>query len=228
MPPPSAPDLPTLDELSRHPSVALKDEGEDAPTVVRYDLPGGPVVLKSWAPRRSRLLRWWARLLMRREIRAYRLLAGCPAVPAYRGHYGDHALLIDYVDAAPLKRRLGAERLEAAMAGLETALAALHARRFAHLDLHQRLNALVAEDGRVWLIDLGQGVDCSRGPLAWLFPLLAAIDRRALTKFRARYAPQLLPEATRERLVARHKGSRWRAWASLRRAVRRRLVGPPS
>jgi hypothetical protein len=212
--------------------VVLKDEGEQAPRVVRYDLPDGAVVLKLWDPSGSRLLRWWARLLMRREIRHYRLLQGCPAVPAYRGHYGEAGLLLEYVPAAPLKRqlkhRLGQDGLERALVNLEGSMELLHARRFAHLDLHQKLNALVGPDERVWFVDLGQGVDCSRWPLRALFPLLAWVDRRALVKFHSRYAPALLPEDVRERLVERHRGTRWRRWKALRRKVRRHLVDDPA
>jgi len=57
-------------------------------------------------------------------------------------------------------------------------------------------------------VDLGQGLDCSRGPLRLLFPALARIDRNAVVKSRARYAPDTLDPAARERLVARYGTSR--------------------
>lgn len=216
------------ERLAEHPAHLLKDEGQGAARVTRIDLPDGPVVLKEWAPTRSRTLRWWASLLMRREIRHYRLLDGTLGIPRFRGAYGEDAFLIDYVEAVPLKRGLPPELLEAALDGLEHALAAIHARRFAHLDLHQKLNALVDRDGHVWLIDLGQGLDCSRGLLRrMLFPLLAAIDRRAVEKFRARWAPHTLDDEQRERLVKRHGRRGGRRWKNLRRRVRSLLSGDP-
>ncbi len=208
-------------DLTGHPATVLKDEGEGAARLTRHDLPGGSVVLKEWAPR-GRLLRWWARTLMRREIRHYRLLAGTPGIPRYRGHEGDTALLIDYVDGQPIRRQLPRELLLPGLADLERVLDAVHARRFVHLDLHQKLNALIDGQGRAWLVDLGQGLDCSRGLLRRLiFPALVRVDRAALLKFRARYAPETFDPESRARLVARH-GARRDRWAKrVGRALRR-------
>lgn len=194
-------------ELERHPCTVLKDEGPGAPRVLRYELPEGPVVLKEWVVE-TRVMGWWARQIMRREILHYRLLTGLRGIPRFRGAYGKQAFLMDFVDAVPLKRRIGGVLMRRALDDLEEVLAGMHARRFAHLDLHQRLNTLVGPEGQVWLIDLGQGIHC-RSPL-WrpLFPLLAAIDRRAVLKFRARYVPDTLDPAVRERAVRRYGGDR--------------------
>ncbi len=223
-----APAAPPREELERHPRTVLKDEGPGAPLVVRYDLPDGPVVLKEWRPgSASRLFAFWARTLMRRETRHLRLLDGTEGIPRYRGQYGRDAVLMEWVDAQPIRRRLPMEVKEAGLDALERALAAIHARRFVHLDLHQKLNALVSPDGsRAWLIDLGQGIDCSRGPLRrLLFPALARIDRRAIEKFRAKYAPHTLPEDRRDALVERYKESRGKAFKEWHRRIRRRLLG---
>ena len=90
----------------------------------------------------------------------------------------------------------------AALATRPAVIEGLHSRRFVHLDLHQKRNVLIGPTGEVWLIDLGQGVDCSRGLLRRLaFPWLAHIDRKATVKFRARYAADTLPDDERERRV---------------------------
>lgn len=209
------------------PATVLKDEGEGAARVVRIDLPDGPVVLKEWRPEGT-VLGLWARWLMRREIRHYRALAGVPGIPRYLGHEGDHALVLQFIDGLPVKRQLDPARLRPGLDSLERVLDGLHARRFVHLDLHQKLNALIDRRGEAWLIDLGQGLDVSTGPgrLARpLFPLLARIDRNAVLKFRARYAPDTLDPARRDRLVARFGGrSRW--WPKLLgRRLRRMLLG---
>jgi hypothetical protein len=204
----------------------LKAEGEGAATLLRYDLPDGPAVLKEWAPRRSRLMRWWAQLQMRREIRNYRLLAGCPGIPDYLDHEGNEALLIRYVKASPIHRKMPPALLRMGLDDLERVLGAVHARRFVHLDLHQKLNALIDAGGHAWLVDLGQGLDCSRGWVRGaLFPLLARIDRAAVIKFRARYAPDTLDPAKRERLVAQYGERRLRWPKRLGRALRRRVTG---
>ncbi|MHC5211995.1 MAG: protein kinase family protein [Planctomycetota bacterium] len=213
--------------LAGCPATVLKDEGHGAARVLRYELPDGPVVLKEWVPPDShRIMGFWARLSMRREIRHYRLLDGTPGVPRYLGHEGDTALFMQFVDGEPIRRHMPTERLQRGLEDLERTLEALHERRFAHLDLHQKLNALIDAEGRAWVVDLGQGLDCSRGVLrALLFPLLVKVDRNALLKFRARYAPEMLPAADRERIVARYGIRRDRWPKRLGRRLRRILVG---
>jgi hypothetical protein len=209
------------------PATVLKDEGHGAARVLRYELPDGPVVLKEWVPPdHHRLMGSWARLIMRREIRHYRLLDGTPGVPRYLGHEGDTALIMQFVDGQPIRRHMPADLLERGLTGLERTMEALHGRRFAHLDLHQKLNALIDDQGRAWVVDLGQGLDCSRGLLRRLvFPLLVRVDRHALMKFRARYAPETLPAAGRERLVARYGARRDRWPKRLGRRLRSLVTG---
>lgn len=196
--------------------------------MTRYDLPDGPVVLKEWAPATSRLLRWWARMLMRREIRHYERLDGAAGIPRFRGAYDETAFVIEWVDGTPLSRAVPSPLMEAALDGLERTLDEIHARRFAHLDLHQKLNALIRSDGHVWLIDLGQGMDCTHWTRRWLFPLFARIDRNAVLKFRARYAPHTLDAANRDRIVRRYGKYRGRSWKQFRRRLRKRLIGTSS
>jgi hypothetical protein len=211
----------TRADLAGQPVTVIKDEGEGAARLTRHDLPGGAVVLKEWAPR-GRLMRWWARTLLRREIRHYRLLSGTPGIPRFRGHEGDTALLIDYVDGQPIRRQLPRELLLPGLDDLERVLDAVHARRFVHLDLHQKLNALIDGQGHAWLVDLGQGLDCSRGLLRRLvFPALVRVDRAALLKFRARYAPETFAPEARARMVARHGARRDRWTKRVGRALRR-------
>ena len=228
--PATADDIPDLEVLRALPGTVLKDEGPKTARVVRYDLPAGPVVLKEWAPPRGLAIRAWARFFQRREIRHYRALEGIEGIPRLRRVYGIHAFVLDFVDGEPLKRRLAEgqpERFARALDDLERVVAALHARRFCHLDLHQKLNALVDAAGRVWLIDLGQGLDFSRGWLRRpLFGLARRVDRNAVLKFRARYAPQTLDPAVRDEVVARF-GERKRRWYfDAPRRVLRRLSVP--
>ncbi|GJM21967.1 MAG: hypothetical protein DHS20C15_18820 [Planctomycetota bacterium] len=214
----------TREELNSFPSQLVKDEGPGAPQVTRFELPEGAVILKEWTPSGHFLLRWWAGQIMRREMQHYALLDGTPGIPRFRGAFDRNAFLIQWVDAQPLKRRLGKPLMETALDNLERVLAGLHQRRFAHLDLHQRLNTLVGADGEVWLIDLGQGLNCQRGPIRrLLFPLLARIDRRALDKFRARYVPHTIPEARRDRLVKRYGERKTDHFKHFHRWVRRLL-----
>lgn len=215
----------TIEELSRFPSRVLKDEGDHSARLTVFETPRGPVVLKTWRPTGSRLYRAWARFFMGREMRFGARLDGTPGLPRFLGRLDAVSFLCEWVPGVPLARGLPQPRIDAALSGLEAALAALHARRFVHLDLHQKRNVLVGPAGECWLVDLGQGLLCAGPILRWIFPLLAAVDRRSVIKFRARYAPHTLPAAERERLVARHAERNGRTWKAFHRRVRELLVG---
>lgn len=212
----------TRETLEGHPATILKDDGPQVARVVRYDLPQGSVVLKEWKPA-GLVMGWWARMSQRREIAHYRLLAGTPGIPRLLAVLGDCSFIVEYVPGEPLQRNFEPARMAATLDGLERVMAALHAKRFAHLDLHQKRNVLADADGAVWLVDLGQGVDCSRPPLRWLFPLLAHFDRNGLLKFRAKYAPETLDPERREEIVRRHGGRRSRPYANIPRRLLRRI-----
>jgi len=149
-------------------------------------------------------------------------------VPRFLGRLDRVSFVMQWVPGEPLGRHLPQERIDAALDNFERVLAELHRRRFVHLDLHQKLNLLVGPAGECWLVDLGQGALCARGPLRVLFPLLARIDRRAVLKFRARYAPHTLPAAQRDALIARHGARRGRAWKNFHRRLRALLIGERS
>jgi hypothetical protein len=175
-------------------------EGTEARVLI-YQLPRGGVVLKEWAPARGAFLKRYSAWVMAREVRHYRLLQGVPGVPRLLGKLDSSRFLLEHVDAKPIHRKLGKEILHAALDNLESVIAGIHERGFAHLDLRHKGNVLVGQGGDVWIIDLGQGLDCSRGLLRRLiFPLLRRIDRSAVTKFRARYAPDTLPPGRRKKL----------------------------
>jgi hypothetical protein len=218
----------SFEELEAFPATVLKDEGDHSALLVRYETPDGPVVLKSWKPVKSRVYRTWARILMGREIRFSAALDGTPGIPRFLGRLDAVSFVMEWVPGEPLGRHLPQERIDAALDAFERTLAELHGRSFAHLDMHQKLNLLVGPAGECWLVDLGQGALCPRWPMRWLFPVLRGIDRRAVTKFRARYAPHTLPEAQREALVARHNARRGRAWKNFHRKLRELFVGERS
>jgi len=224
----AVPELPSQEELRRWPATVLKDEGDHSARVVRYDLPAGSVVMKEWTPSNSRLYSWLASFLMRREISHYRLLDGTPGIPRFIGAYDDGSFVMEWVEGLPLKRDLPLEVLEPGLDAIEEVVRAIHEQRFVHLDLHQKLNFLVGPNGRVWLIDLGQGLNCSRSR-SWfrslLFPMLRRVDRRAIFKFRARYAPHTFAGDVGEEFVTKHARRRSKRWKHLHRRLRELLVG---
>jgi RIO-like serine/threonine protein kinase len=162
--------------------------------------PLGPLLVKDVRPLHRFIRLVYGRRVLRREERALRALSGAEGVPRLLGRIDEDALAIEYVEAEPLRRQLGDDRLRRACLKLGPSVAALHERGVVHLDLRQKRNILVGRAGEVFLVDFQSAMLLStRGLRGALLRLLAPFDRAAVLKFRARYAPDLLSEAERAR-----------------------------
>ena len=146
------------------------------------------VVVKDFATPRSTLRRHFGRWLLRRELRAYRALAGHPAVPRVVDQLDDLALVLEYRPGILLSRSLRGEVPKGFLAELREAIELMHERGVAHLDLRHRSNILAGEDGHPVLLDFASAICFRRG--GWgarlLLPWLARIDRGALAKWEVR------------------------------------------
>jgi len=162
--------------------------------LVRSD--GGPVVVKDFAPRGPLVRAWLGPWLQRREQRAYRALAGHPAVPRCLGTLDPLALVVEYRPGRRMSRKLAGRIPADFVDALAAAVGAMHARGVVHLDLRHRSNVLVDEGGRPVLLDFASAVCFRPGGAAarWLLPVLAWFDRRALAKWRVRLEPQPVSE----------------------------------
>jgi hypothetical protein len=152
----------------------------------------GPVVVKDFAPRGRFVRAWLGPFLHRRELRAYRALAGHPSVPRLLGELDSLAFVVEYRPGERLSRRLR-ERVRAEfVAELAHAVGEMHRRGVVHLDLRHRSNVLVGEDGRPVLIDFASAVCLRPGGIAarLLLSRLARFDRRALEKWSERLGAQ--------------------------------------
>ncbi|HEY1380963.1 MAG TPA: hypothetical protein VGF55_29455 [Gemmataceae bacterium] len=107
-------------------------------------------------------MHWLGRVLARREAALLRRLAGLPHVPRWagdvrvNGRVQQHAVAHDFIPGHPLGDResVGDHFFPA----LRAALAALHRRGVAYVDLHKRENILVGDDGQPYLIDFQIGL----------------------------------------------------------------------
>jgi predicted Ser/Thr protein kinase len=168
---------------------------------------GRRIVVKDYAAT-CWLFRWTlARIELRREQRAYRLLAGQPFVPRCFGRLDRHALLIEHVDARTMTAA-GAELRPATLAQLHAAVTAMRARGVLHNDLRHRTNILVRANGDICLIDFASALDVSRGWRRWLCSWLSFLDRSAAIKWWLRYAPDHVPAGE---LAWYERFLRWRA-----------------
>ena len=163
--------------------------------LVRSD--AGPVVVKDFAPRGLLMRAWLGPWLQRRELRAYRALAGHPAIPRCLGAVDALALVVEYRPGRRMSRKLAGRIPADFVDAMAAAVGSMHERGVAHLDLRHRSNVLVDEGGRPVLLDFASAVCVRPGGAAarWLLPVLAWFDRRALAKWRVRLEPQPVPGA---------------------------------
>lgn len=154
------------------------------PDVLLVEAPGGPVVVKDFAPRGPIVRALLGPCLQRREIRAYRALAGHPAVPHFLGSIDALAFAIEYRPGRRMSRRLAGAIPADFIARLADAVRAMHARGVVHLDLRHRTNVLVDERGDPVLIDFASAFVLAPG--GTLARALARFDWAAVEKWRQR------------------------------------------
>ena len=176
------------------------------PAVHLLALPGGGrAVAKDFLPCPLPWRATYGRLLVAREVRAYRALEGVEGIPRFLGRIDAHAFAVEWVPGRDLgkcpKGSLRAETFER----LAATVAAMHARGVAHLDLRQRRNVLVDGAGVPRVIDFSGAVVLRPG--GWRMRRLAAVDRSGVLKYKRRFLPDSLTGEEREALA---RVERWR------------------
>ncbi len=157
-----------------------------------------PAIVKDWGQRSWLVRRFLAPRLIAHELAALERLEGLAGVPRPFGRVGRHALAMEYLDGAPLKRHHGLEISDAFFDALEAILDGVVARGLVHLDLRSPTNVLCTPSGAPALVDLGAA---SRAPLPrWL---RRALHRSALAKLRARF---LVPGGSEHSAAAEQPG----------------------
>ena len=183
------PPLPSRAELRAGAHELLHRGHRRNPDVFLVEHAGARFVVKDFAPRGALVRAWLGPWLLGREIRAYRALAGHPAVPRLLGRIDRLAFAVEYRPGRRLSRRLAGQVPGGFVDALEGAIREMHARGVVHLDLRHRSNLLFGEDGAPVLIDFASAL-CFRPGARWLLPLFAWVDRRAVAKWRRRLGPQ--------------------------------------
>ncbi len=146
------------------------------------------VVIKDFASRSFLVRNLIGRWMIAREAKAYRALAGHPAVPRFYGCVDALALALEYRPGRRMSRRTYGSLPPEFLGELEKAIREMHARGVAHLDLRHRTNVMADAEGHPVLIDFGSAVCLRPGGLAAriFLPLLAYFDFRALRKWQSR------------------------------------------
>lgn len=163
-----------------------------------YEGPAGKVVLKVMrqAPLFGMPLTWLGGILMRHEVRMYRLVQAIDGVPQIIGRWGATGFTHEFVDGRSLAREdLPDDRF---FPRLSAMLDEIHAKNAAYVDLEKRENILLGADGAPYLIDfqISWHVPRNRGGRTWvarlILDVLQAGDRYHLQKHWRRLRPDQL------------------------------------
>ena len=131
-------------------------------------------------------------------------------MPRLLGQLDRDALVLSLVPGRTLDGDLFRARPRELFAQLSALIDSLHALGVFHLDLHQRKNLLVDENGRLGVVDFGAAVVLGPAARALLGGLMTRSDRHAPYKFLARFAPEeLTPEEARAVLWQRRLRRLW-------------------
>ena len=177
--------VPLRSELARAERISVG--GFANPDVFVLEHAGVKLVVKDFAPR-SRLVRATAgRWIAGREQRAWRALAGHPAVPRWVGAIDALAFVVEHRAGRPLSRSVARETPIAFFSALDAAIAEMHVRGVVHLDLRHQGNVLVGQDGAPVLVDFGSALVLPPGSCSARLAraLLGWIDRSAVRKWRS-------------------------------------------
>ncbi len=154
-----------------------------------FDLDGERVTVKTYAPRRFLLRNTLGRWLIRRESAAYEAARGASALPDFLGRLGPHALATRWVEAEPLRERVGDVVDEGIFERLSEAVDEIHDRGVALADLHHR-DVLIGDDESLYIVDLATAwvLGEKPGPIRrHLFERFRESDRVNLARMRARF-----------------------------------------
>ena len=205
----SAPSELRRGDLERMPRTQLGKPSAFKPSVWRVETPGGPVVVKD-TRHAGAATRWLARWLLGRERRILERLSSLDGVPHVVAVVDADAIALSLVPGTPLDEPRFRQRPRELVEQLLELTDRLHALGVFHLDLHQRKNLLLDEQGRLHLVDFGAALAPGAVGRALLGGVLASADRQAALKYLARYAPEELSE-DEARAVVRQRRIR-RLW----------------
>ncbi|HOS98407.1 MAG TPA: hypothetical protein PLR71_04150 [Deltaproteobacteria bacterium] len=150
---------------------------------------GGQNLVEKTYRHRPPPVRVLGRILVRWETFIYSKLGGIPGIPRVTPGPDPFTLCTTYMGGHNLKS--GVKIPDAAyFDALERLMADVHSRGVIHLDLRNRRNYGMDEEGRPYLVDFASSVYLPwRGPL---WRVLCAVDRMGYLKIKAKLNPDLL------------------------------------
>jgi RIO-like serine/threonine protein kinase len=205
--PPPAPRLPITRGQLEHATGKVISQGRWANAVLRViQRDGEQWVVKDFRPRGFLVRNTIGRLLMRREIRALRRLAGLEGVPEDAFRIDAHALAYRYIAGMPLTGAPEECKNPAFFTAFERLLAEVHTRGIVHLDVRNGRNVLITGDGRAALIDFQSHLGTAHLPQS-MRGWMERFDMAGVYKHWERHHPQSLGEV---RVALLAGMNRWR------------------
>ncbi len=208
----------------RSPVREIKGRNGTKADVRFFDLDGRRVTVKTYAPRGFVLRNTLGRWLIRRESAAYEAARGASALPEFLGRLGPHALATRWVDAEPLRERVGDRVDDAIFERLSDAVDEIHDHGVALADLHHR-DVLIGGDDSLYIVDLATAwvLGENPGPISrLLFKRFCESDRVNLARMRARFTGGDLDAAVASVSVA---AAAWHRRGRMMKDVLNRLRG---
>jgi aminoglycoside phosphotransferase (APT) family kinase protein len=204
----------------------LRRRSHTRPDLRLIEWRGERAVAKDWANAWP-IVRPHARRCLDREWRALAALSDLPGIPRPIARL-PHAIVVSFVEGRPLQLAgLPAARRREFFDALAQRVAQIHARGVVHLDLRQRRNILCGPGLEPQVLDFEAAHVCDPARLSGRLALRwgRRVDRLAILKHKARYAPALLtPRERRAARIARIAGWIWPSAVlhRIRVALRRR------
>lgn len=145
------------------------------------------------------------RVVVGRELRAYRALSDIEGLPSQYKRLSPFALAIEYLEGRDLGEARPGEIGPGIVLQFERIVEDLHERGWVHLDLQRRSNILVV-DGVVYVVDLASALHPGGVPVLGrcLTRLLSFFDRLSLIKIKSIYAQELMTRKDRKWLRLRN------------------------
>lgn len=207
----------------RDPIARLGGRNRTKADILVYAHEDGRIVIKDYGHRPAWIRHTVGRLLIRREVAAYRAAEGIPGIPRCFGRSGRFALALEWIDGSPLADRPPGAVPSELFDRLGGILSSLHDRGVALADLHHR-DVLVGADGSVHVVDLAAAwlVGSGGWTRRFLFDRFRQQDLIALARMRARFTggdPDAAIDAVGERAADLYRRGRRvkRWWNRLRR-----------
>ena len=189
-------DLPSREDLRAHPPLRFRaGRNSTKADIFLWEREGVRWILKDYAGKGAWVRATWGRMMVRRELRAYRLLQEVDGIPRLIGRIDSLAFALEFIEGHDLSHFRRGEVPSGFFRELLALVGSIHQAGVAQGDLHHR-DVLIGPANRPYLVDFSTAVfrPVSEGVQARLFRAACASDRRAVLKLTHRHDPKALSE----------------------------------